>query len=969
VKNYLARTLRVEDGEWRKVAQFSLLGLLLQAGLGIGFSAGDALFLTKVGADRLPIVFVLTPVVMLVYTPAFSWLTAKSSLGSVTTIMLCLLALGGAAFFAVTTSLITGSVHSTVYYALKLYLAALYISLYTLFWLFVDGYFNVQDGKRLFPLFAAAGAVGTALGAAVVSFSADSIPIPFFFLLWSGISLATLPVAINIRRVWSELNESEDITSSDANGPSLIRAFASSRYALLISMLLFSTLLLTNMAEFQYSTILSRGMNEQELASTLGSLYAACSVFNIFVCIFVFNRLVTRLGVRNVTIVMPVTYLTAFIFLFLTSSTIAACFAFWAYQSVLTSIEYNNQNLLFNALPSEAKRRLRTMIEGLCEPFASCVSGSFLLAAGTSWGLRQLAGLSIIVASVLLVIALVLRANYPKAMSQNMRLGWLNFTRAVRTQNPSENKVLIDSLLAYASAPRSRSATEAMRFLVEIAPGAAARPILDALHTWPEQDQLKLRECLEQLLQNADAINFLRMVSCLHVLASEGNLLAEVCLAQAALLRSSSGAKKELVGILQRWQGGDHHERAAITQKVSELLNGIDEQKVQALHLVRLLRQASYRAVTVTLLAHENVGVRCAAFQALAEIVSPGDSEVIKLMVRYLPVLDGTARTAALRAIQNALRVEQVITVSRSANEFSPSERRNLQHAFVQLGPRAIPPLVVALQDPEFDVTGRSLAARTIAELSPTHLDAVYSEIVSHELARLLQRRQLASRLHDPRDGRLRLLVWIHTDAIRKGLELVLELYALVGILPDFDLLAASLRSANPKVRGNALETIESCVGHRTYSIIRHLTGNSASAHRNAFDGDVETALLVSMEAGSDIEAAAAIEALAERAPHLLRSKLSKRLERGCGPELANSVKYVLGVKSITLVQRLQTVIDDASLTGADLDSLVALLRQAGDEILRDKVQRDRMCMVIASRRPNLALSILGTVMSPADAQ
>jgi hypothetical protein len=123
------------------------------------------------------------------------------------------------------------------------------------------------------------------------------------------------------------------------------------------------------------------------------------------------------------------------------------------------------------------------------------------------------------------------------------------------------------------------------------------------------------------------------------------------------------------------------------------------------------------------------------------------------------------------------------------------------------------------------------------------------------------------------------------------------------------------------------------------------------------------------MEAGSDIEAAAAIEALAERAPHLLRSKLSKRLERGCGPELANSVKYVLGVKSITLVQRLQTVIDDASLTGADLDSLVALLRQAGDEILRDKVQRDHMCMVIASRRPNLALSILGTVMSPADAQ
>ena len=42
--------LRVERSEWPKLFQFGLFGFLLQMGMGVGFSAGDAAFLSNVGA-------------------------------------------------------------------------------------------------------------------------------------------------------------------------------------------------------------------------------------------------------------------------------------------------------------------------------------------------------------------------------------------------------------------------------------------------------------------------------------------------------------------------------------------------------------------------------------------------------------------------------------------------------------------------------------------------------------------------------------------------------------------------------------------------------------------------------------------------------------------------------------------------------------------------------------------------------
>jgi AAA family ATP:ADP antiporter len=456
----LNRLFRVERGEWPKLVQFGLFGFLLQMGMGIGFSVGDAVFFSHVGAAGLPVVFILTPLVMLIYTGIFSVLMVRFSLDRMVMLTLALLVIGGVLFWF----LLDNGGGEPLYYALKLYLAMWYIAIYTLFWNYTDAYFDIQDAKRLFPLFAAFCALGTASGALVVNLLASAIPTSWFLLLWAAIALATMPLARLLGRRWRQIAENDAEVEDEGVGikaqlAMLAGGFRSSRFTMVLAATLFVTLLMTNLAEYQYATVLQEGRTEADLAALFGALYAASNIFNLIVCLFVFNRLVSRMGVRNVAFILPLTYFAVFGFFFLNGGTAAALAAFFAYHAVLTSIEYNNQNLLFNAVPSAIKRPLRTVVEGMCEPLASLIAGVFLLYSAKYLDLRELSGIGVILGAVLVVIVVWLRELYPAAMTRNMRRGWLDFSAPIASLSPDMQARLRD-VVADASDPLNRQAAE-----------------------------------------------------------------------------------------------------------------------------------------------------------------------------------------------------------------------------------------------------------------------------------------------------------------------------------------------------------------------------------------------------------------------------------------------------------------------------------------------------------------------------
>ena len=869
MQDLVNRLFKVEPGEWPKLLQFGLFGLMLQTGMGIGFAAGDAAFLTHVGAGKLPVIFLLTPAVMLVYTALFSYLLVRFSIDRVVEVTLGLLIAGGAILWGLIEVGLPKPFDNWLYYALKLYLAMWYIGLYTLFWNFTDTYFDIQDAKRLFPLFAAFCALGTTLGALVVSLLAGVIPMHAFMLVWAGVALATAPVATMLRTRWTRIADSD----ADLDGETDVRTqflrvaqtFKSSPYAVTLVLTLFVTLLMTNLAEYQYSTVLQKGRGEAELAALFGQLYAATNIFNLVICLFVFNRLVTRTGVRNVALILPLSYFAVFAYFFVAGGEWAAFAAFFAYHGVLTSIEYNNQNLLFNATPSAVKRPFRTVVEGLAEPLASLLAGGFLLMAAKTADMRELSGIGVVLGAVLVAVVLALRHFYPAAMEANMRRGWLNFGDPDLVR-PVFAPAAAEALKAKAADPDS-SAAAAARWLLH---AHAARP--------PEHSE------------------------------------------------------------------GDEEESEA-TKAFAAKLND------------------------------PSPSVRKYALTALVSVVGPGDIGLVGPLVANLPTMDRASRRTILEILAAIGDVEAIPPLLNAAARLSPRELRAVEALLAGLGEAAIPRLMQALGHYLTPYRARAVAARALSTLSHAQFLSQLDRLVSEELGETGPRLAIAERLEAEagRSPAISLLAHAYRQRIAESVDFTLELLALGGRLPDFDLLIVSLHSANPKVRGNAIEAVAAGVDHATWKKLEPLITRRDVAAGGA-GGDLMSLLKTAVDTAHGFEAAAAAQALRDLVPAAeLAGCLRGGIEPGMPAIFRDSFTTLLGLDPDdrpTVVDLVAAIRARPELAQGSIEAQVALAERATATPAARKPVELRLpgrswwlsradIDEVAARYPDLALAML----------
>jgi hypothetical protein len=830
-RGFAERYLSLHPGEWRKVGHFALLGLLFQLGLGLGFSAGDALFLANVGSKGLAVIFILTPFVMLGYTPVFSWIVSRFGMQRACNWTAFSLAVGGAAIFLLIA--VAGLRSPFLFYAIKLYLAALYITIYSMYWLYVDEYFSVQEGKRLYPLLSVGCSLGTAGGALIVGTMASVIPVGAFFMIWAAIALITIPVARAVPRYWktiADLNArtDEDDSENPQNLKAVLSSMMGSRFSKYLAAMLFVTLLITNVAEYQYSAILEKGRSEAQLASVLGTLYGVYHSFNILVCLFAFTPMVKRFGVKNVALMLPAVYFATFILLFLSSSFFAAALAFWAYHSVLTSIEYNNQNLLFNALPARTRRGLRTLIEGLCEPFASCFAGIFLLLVQEPWGLRQIAGVTLLVTALLVAIAFGVRNAYPEALSANMRLGWLNFGASRRLKIDKGDEQSIALLSAEASGDASPQARDALEALIDCSPEAAAPILLRTVADWPDSWSDRAEALLKRFLQRCDEALFAETLLELLRLEERG---CEIARRQVAALQlpviggdNGDGLANRLAQLRGSLRG-----KAEGFRYLDALLEGTREERLGALGLIDLLGDGSQVPTVFGFIDDIDPTVRSEALRVLSGIGERGDSKLVSALAERLPLLERRDRRAALDILKRCSTANDVPLMLASSAALDPEQFRRLEAVIVALGASAVPPLVVAAVDGEGAFRARKLAIRALASISLKHLEAWSDGIIDSELQRIKE----LTRRRDALTGvpAAALLARLYSDRRQESLDVALEVLALTGRLPDVDLISASLKSTSAKVRADALETLNTSLAYPVYrAIVEVLEGERPAA-------------------------------------------------------------------------------------------------------------------------------------------
>ncbi len=901
MRDAMLRAFKIQPGEGWRVFQFALLGAVMQSGVAVGMSTADALFLSHVGIDRLPYIYLLTPVLMMLYVPTYSYLLGRYGIDRVFEITLGLVIVGGIGFYIAVSNLNPHSPATTVVYFLaKLYSALWYIGLYTMFWNFTDSYFDILDGKRLYALFSGGGSFGAIMGGLIVAWVTRVAQVDHLFLVWAVLALATFPLMISIRRKHTKLEELEEAESGFRRQMTdTIQGMRSSSFVLVFSVLLLTTLLLTTINEYQYLAIFSQNTSERDLARLFGILYASVNIFNFFVNFFLFNRLVLRLGVRNAALIQPVTYIIAFTFLLLQGGLPAAVFAFFAYHGVLTSIDYNNQNFLFNAVPAAIKQQVRTIIEGLAEPVAIALGGAFLLLFATDLGAAAVSMIGLAIAGATFILALFLRAEYLSSMIIILKKSWLDLSSPADQALANVAEEMLPELRARALRGPAAATHAAIRILWVNDREIAVRTLLEYLEGATSEQVTDTRPLLTMMLHDKDG-EVIRLL--LYWLINQEQRLSPSFLEElgyhsllqprdVAGLFDSLDPDENAVAAVTSWNSWKPSDRLSALRALETLLHG-DVASVRAgVRAIGRLGQERLAYYIVPHLRHAAPEIRSEAMVAIHRVATRDSSRLIPYLLAAIERGDEHDRVKGLETLAQIADPNCIPPLLRISDSFSPYEQRYVGRVLNAIGLKSVPNVVSVLEDARFSYAGRIIAARALGRVALPQLESISPTLIETEIRRAYQ----FAYFHDvlQADGAIEsgaiVLSRFYRDMQDLIIDFILEILTIAGRLPDFELISSSLRSRNPKERGNAIETIEQGVSRAVFRVLLPLIEPKRAAERTAlskqFAERVWTGTQIVENAFNGpfpLESAAAAQALWEQepqqAPDVLRDKFSENL-------------------------------------------------------------------------------------------
>ncbi len=823
---WFGRLLRVHKREWSKVLLFTLLGAILQAGIAIGASISDSVFLSRVGSDKLPYVFIFMPVIMMIFIPLYNSSISKYGTDKIFSVSMLAISVGSGLIFALFLlgiESLDDTVQLVLYFFVKIWPFAILLALSTLFWIMIEGYFDIIDAKRLFSFFNGGLAAGAALGGTFVTGFSDVIGIGPMFLAWSILGIMCIPIANIIRRKWRRI-EDTDVSEERSQIKVVYGAIKKSKYVKMVNFSILALFFITTLTEYQYMDILSQNRSEQELASLFGVLFAFANVFNLIVNFFLFNRMVSFIGVRNVALIQPFIYCITFVWLIFDRSYSAAIFAFFAYQGFMTAIELNNVNFIFNAVSSDVRRQVRSFAEGLGDPIATAFAGVLLLFTLGTKGSETLSIIGLLFSILYLVFVLSMRAKYRISLLESLRKDWLDFSKMPEEyfKMISENEIVkeIDSV----DLPNQILILETLALKNPI---FTIKELLKLLEKYSSYEQKYLSTVLGLILKSGDT-NVLREVIIWfhnkeHILDDS---VYETLAASGLLLPSSCNGRiiPELVsGLVSRRPSGN----AYALKKIEQMSLGDENELEAALRAIGLGGNNRHAWWAATFCSHASESVRIRAAEAVALLANKGDGSLAGFL---FPMLKGSEmeRMKALSALAVIGDVGMISGLLDASKNLSPRERRTVASIVSTIGIHSVPALVKILKSEDYSLSSRGIAARALSQVSWPQFEQIAPSLIEAEVYsayRAVAWQMVIEKQRTDCSATRVLSLCKRTEAKRKIL-FVLELLALIGSVGDIDLVSASLQSNNARQRANAIESLEQDIPRKIFKRILPLIDN-----------------------------------------------------------------------------------------------------------------------------------------------
>jgi len=421
-KDRLTAFLKIRPEETRMVLLMAGLFLCIQAGQGMGENAAFALFLSSINVDFLPYMYMGLGGVVFIAS-----ITYSASLSRFRNAKVVNRVLAGSAFLFAIEWLLILIFHNPISYPLLwLTTYGMGVVIGTLLWTSAGEVCDARQAKRLFPLFTSMGILGSVLGnlltGAIASLAgAEGLVVFYAILLAAGFWL--------IRRITRAYFKPEADTTapfSIANdlrsGYDFVRKSQLFRL-IAISSILYSILFFT--VDFPFSERISEAYldNAAGLAGFKGLFTSVTTAVTFLVSLLLANRLYTRLGIVNSILIMPVTYVIAFVLFFVSFNFWGAVGARFGQLVILGGIAGTAWNALFNVIPPERRGQVLAFNNGVPSQIGVVLSGVLIILSRQVLSTQDVLLLGAFAALVTVYITMKMRSAYGEALLSALRAG------------------------------------------------------------------------------------------------------------------------------------------------------------------------------------------------------------------------------------------------------------------------------------------------------------------------------------------------------------------------------------------------------------------------------------------------------------------------------------------------------------------------------------------------------------------
>lgn len=839
------RLFNIYAGEEKNAFLFAILGFVWALGVTAGLKFADALFLLHVGAASLPVAYGLTACIMIVLATLLLKLSNTVPIHRIFIGSLCAgIIFYSGVYFCFTSNI--GVESKWLWYALKVFGSLLFTISVTCFWSFIDEYYHLQDAKRLYSVFMSA----VFLGFATTGFIMRSGWIDFqnltvvIIVLYLFASYWTQKIVKTLQPVYDE----NVLETSGEHGEHafsyLFQSIFQSKFTLLLMTGNFLAYLLLVVTEYSYLSafdayfdpgILASAGGEENapLTQFLGQCIAVVSIFNLLFGLFVYSRLIRRFGLNNLILFTPTFLFITYSGWNLSTSLLFPLMGFFVVEGLLYCMDDNNFTLLLNAVPTKLKYRIRVIIESFFEPIGMLTSSLLI----TFVPINSII-LGLILTSLALIVAFTLRSKYLKAIYLTLSEHAIHFQRTTRdwlqVMSNKQQEAIKRRLLAMLQVGDEQAQLLAVEGLIEsedpaILPKLLARidhlsnsgkviflqriakspfatdpQFIDHLFTWMYSSESK---------ELTHAIHF--------YLAKEGLLPQDQVLQdlQSSDLNLKSAA---VIALQHTWPTHLQAYQPQAQEEVLRLLRSNESDICMALAVLGSQKMKENIPIIAPFLKRESIKIVRCAILAIEQIASTDTREHAKMLLDLLKSnSDPEVRQATIRALgklQDPSLVDEIIL---SSIHFRPNERRLVESVIKSFGTQVTDKLLEITKNTALNDSSRLLAGRVLGRMNLQLLRKNLYDLIEIEIERAhfyfyhlhtIQKQYPEIDLHLLQDALL--------SDYHSVLDFIIQILGVAGASEDCELLSHSLRSRNPKVRSQVLETLEKTCEPQIFRIL-----------------------------------------------------------------------------------------------------------------------------------------------------